>query len=152
MTGDWQRHHLIPRGLSASQRYPDIAAMLDAAGRRAPQMVRATIALPTREALAARTGLPVHRGPHPAYDDWVAARLALMVPVSDRLGGPPIDLLAGLQLGLRTMLSQGVWGRRLADRTPMADASGHVELDTLVDRLGDRLFGMPPERPDQTSR
>jgi hypothetical protein len=149
MTGHWQQHHLIPHALARSGRYRDIAEMLDAAARVRPDLIAATMALPGAAHVALSTGLPLHRGPHPAYDDWVAWRLSQALPVARTTGAPPIGLIAGMQAGFRAVLASGQWGRRVADRSPMGCRPGIEAVDGLIDRLGDRLYADPT---GQTSR
>jgi hypothetical protein len=72
---DWQQHHLLPRSL---RRRAQIAQFLRQMGEDGPSLIDQSanlLWLPGTEALAAETGMSLHRGPHPRYDELVAARL-----------------------------------------------------------------------------
>ena len=70
-----QRHHLLPRQL-LSQRF--LKRLLKAVKVRTlgfDDFRRNGLLLPCEEAVAARLGLPLHRGPHREYNEMVVAQI-----------------------------------------------------------------------------
>ena len=70
----WQRHHIYPREL---RRRPQIIAFLKAVlpHFRLDDFLHNGILLPGCSTVAGSTGLPLHGGPHPRYNDWVAGSI-----------------------------------------------------------------------------
>jgi hypothetical protein len=70
-----QRHHLLPRQVA---RFKSFAAMFSAIGHEQigfDDFRRNGLLLPTSDQAAHRLGLPLHRGPHRAYNELVIERV-----------------------------------------------------------------------------
>lgn len=74
-TGGWQRHHLLPRALAHHRQIARWLAEMGGLGPALKEREANILWLPATEALAATTGMALHRGPHPAYTAVVAERL-----------------------------------------------------------------------------
>src|SRR5690606_30334241 len=84
-TPGFQRHHLIP--LQAAS-IAEIRKPLDAMGRGGfdfDNFVTNGVLLPSDEHLAIKTGHPLHRGPHPRYNELVIERLLLIIRLSKQI-------------------------------------------------------------------
>ena len=69
-----QRHHLLPRQLLARPAFAALAGALGAEQLGFHDFRRNGMLLPAREEAALRIGLPMHRGPHPRYNEVVIER------------------------------------------------------------------------------
>ncbi len=68
----FQRHHLIPVNLIRHRAFERLFLSVCSAGFDARNFVTNGVLLPATEVMVERTGLPLHRGPHPQYDRLVA--------------------------------------------------------------------------------
>jgi A nuclease family of the HNH/ENDO VII superfamily with conserved AHH len=136
----FQRHHLIPLQLVRRQQFAALFSALEQSGLRLGQFPDNGLHLPAREVDAAALGHALHRGPHPAYTDVVAARIdAICSRV--RLDRPTdqwaaIDRIRTLQRALRRALTdrhrQSLWLNR---RDPMRLFADRAYLDAAIDAL-----------------
>ena len=72
---DLQRHHLLPRQLLTRHCFATLIATLGRDRIGFDDFRRNGILLPSQEKAALRTLLPMHRGPHRAYNDMVMERV-----------------------------------------------------------------------------
>lgn len=68
----FQRHHLIPVNLIRRPEFERLFLTLSSVGFDARNFSTNGVLLPATEMMVEQTGLPLHRGPHPQYDDLVA--------------------------------------------------------------------------------
>lgn len=71
----FQKHHLIPLSM---RRYKEFGTLLSIADIRLDNFSYNGLLLPAQEQIALRSGLPLHRGPHPHYSALVAERLFMI--------------------------------------------------------------------------
>lgn len=90
----WQRHHLIPRQLGNHPDAGPLLASLAPLGFAFDDFARNGVLLPANEAAARSSGLPLHAGPHPAYN----RRVATIVTSIGRQTRHPLRRLAGIML------------------------------------------------------
>jgi hypothetical protein len=134
----WQQHHIIPRSLL---RREQIRAFLIALDRGGPGLINRPgnlLTLPATEQLAAATGMSMHRGPHPQYDDVVAARLDII-----RQDGLSCDEARARIAALQIVLSASLSGRNgpaliLNRRDPMRLFADYGALDAAIAALIDQ--------------
>lgn len=139
-----QRHHLLPRQLLGQRCF---GALFDAVGceRVGYHDFRANgLLLPASEATARRTGLPLHRGPHRAYNGMVIERVG-QIERGWAVQRGHDAFAAREQATMRLRLLQGALRRRLLapDRRPIAlnrralvaPALDFAELDAMAEAL-----------------
>lgn len=134
-----QRHHLVPRQV---QRIASFRRMFAALGPEPIGMNdfrRNGLLLPSSDAEAIRTGLPLHRGPHAVYTAMVIERVGGIERAWSRACGHAswVDALVALdalQKALRReLLDPRCWhGRPLHRRDPALDFS---HLDAMAGML-----------------
>ena len=138
----YQRHHLVP--LQAAR----ITAM-NALPRSAilgvsdfDDFETNGVLLPCDEQEAMMTGRPLHRGPHPKYNELVIERLFLIARLGDRIDGTAERKrflrfrTALLQSGLRRgLLANGFTKLCLNKRDPMRSQSSFDSVDARIDLL-----------------
>jgi hypothetical protein len=133
----FQRHHLIPLALTNRVQFAPLFAALESAGLRLGRFAENGLHLPSCEAAAAALGHALHRGPHPAYTDVVAARLDA-IRASMRIAQPTerwqmLARIRTLQAALRRALTdrhgQHLWLNR---RDPMRLFADRAYLDTAI--------------------
>ncbi|MBN9507212.1 MAG: AHH domain-containing protein [Altererythrobacter sp.] len=139
-----QRHHLLPRELLSQRCF---AALFDAIGRNRlgfHDFRRNGLLLPASAEAALRTGLPLHRGPHRAYNALVAERIGqiegtwsrLRCKVPERERDQAFMRLALLQRALRRRLLHPDRPRlRLNRQDPLGAGLDFAELDAMADLL-----------------
>lgn len=157
----YQRHHLIP--LQAAS-MPEVRGPLDeiAGAGRIRGRIRGEgkdersgsygfdfdnfetngVLLPSDEAMALKTGHPLHRGPHPRYNKLVIERLRLIIRLSN---GIENRIQRRVFFRLRMKLLQSTLRRalvgsplpvfRLNKRDPGLSSSAFIGLDSCVDAL-----------------
>ena len=74
--GRVQRHHLIPNEIVNARCFGSFFRKLRGAGFCPHDLQTNGMILPSCEATAMATGMPLHRGPHPAYSAMIAHRIA----------------------------------------------------------------------------
>jgi hypothetical protein len=139
-----QRHHLLPRQLLSRRCF---GAMFDTLGQERTgfdDFRRNGLLLPSHDAAAVRLGLPLHRGPHGAYNSLVIERVGHVEQgwarrrwrAPERAVEEALMRLDLLQRALRRRLLAG--GRRrfaLNRLDPLRHQVDFTELDSLVDQL-----------------
>lgn len=138
----YQRHHLIPLQAASMS---DIREPLD-------QMVRGGldfddfesngVLLPATEQAAFETGQPLHRGPHPRYNQLVIDRLSLIIKLCNRIDNDvERRSFFRLRIGLlqsvlrRALVSPALRVFQLNKKDPSLSSSAFAELDSCVDAL-----------------
>lgn len=140
-----QRHHLLPRNLQTDRR---LSALFDALGRGRVSLddFRSNgLLLPALEQAAMVLGLPLHRGPHPRYNEVVAERFGqIEASWQNNRGRDPEQALRDvvmrmrlLQAALRrTLLQPAAPPRlRLNLRDPVGQGVDFAELDAMADAI-----------------
>jgi len=138
----FQRHHLIPVALANRAQFSGMFGALATEGLRLGRFIENGLHLPAHEGAASALGHALHRGPHPAYTDVVAARIeAIRVTSSlDHCRGQweAIARIHTLQRALRRALtdrhSHFLWLNR---RDPMRIFADRSYLDDAINALFD---------------
>jgi hypothetical protein len=139
-----QRHHLLPRQLLARRCFGPMFEQLGAARVGFDDFRRNGLLLPASEAAVKRLALPLHRGPHHAYNRvviervgqieqaWMSARRA----APDSASVEALMRLDLLQAALRRKLLDPERGRyALHRRDPLGWGVDFTELDAMADQL-----------------
>lgn len=128
----YQRHHILPRALLARAQFADFFTGLARTGFRFDDFARNGIFLPDRPAEARASGLALHCGPHPRYNEVVLARVERIRALADD-PGVAIARIGWLQAALRRTLDgsapRWIWLNR---RDPMWLYADCVELDAMI--------------------
>lgn len=138
----YQRHHLIP--LQAAS-ISDIRISLDDMGCDGfdfDDFEKKGVLLPSDEAMALKTGEPLHRGPHPRYNELVIERLVLIAQLCNRIEST-VERKVFFRLRIRLLqsaLRKALVGStlpvlRLSKKDPGLSPSSFAELDSCVDAL-----------------
>jgi len=139
-----QRHHLLPRQLIAQ---PCFAGIIQAVGRDRlgfDDFRRNGLLLPATEEAATRAGLPLHRGPHRAYNEMVMERFGQIEErwSTMRLRAPEVALdeslmrLDLLQSALRKrLMKSGIRPFLLNKNDPLGAGLDFSDLDAMADAL-----------------
>lgn len=140
----YQRHHLIPVVLLQRPQMAAMFAQLHGAGFALQRFDRNGLLLPGNERLALVSGHALHRGPHHAYSDVVAARVE-QVRAYHALQAARDPVAAARVAAMRLRLLQDVLRRSLTDRhgttfwlnrrDPMRLFADRPYLDDAIDRL-----------------
>lgn len=139
-----QRHHLLPRQLLRQAGFARLFAAIDARRLGYDDFRRNGVLLPARSEAAERLALPLHRGPHRAYNAMVGERVGQIeaswqarrrdAPVS--AGEEALFRLALLQRALRRQLIRPAGRRLVLNRhDPLGTGVDFAELDAMVERL-----------------
>ena len=135
-----QRHHLLPRQLLTRSCF---ALLLDALGRETidfDDFRRNGLLLPANDRAAFQIGLPLHRGPHRAYNSMVIERVGQIEAnwAATRLRAPELALevahqrLELLQRALRRRLLDQHRRLRLNRHDPLGSGLDFSELDAMA--------------------
>ena len=136
---DQQRHHLIPRQVLHFASLERMIGSLGADRLGIHDFRRNGQLLPASEGAALRAGLPLHRGPHRAYNEMVIERIGQIEAdwSRDRKQGRGADYVALMRFDLlqralrRRLLDPKSWSRApLNARDPALD---FAHLDEMVD-------------------
>ncbi|WP_310737261.1 AHH domain-containing protein [Parasphingorhabdus cellanae] len=139
---NYQRHHLIP--LQAASMTDIIKPLNDDLSDSFDfdDFDRNGVLLPSDEQTALETGRPLHRGPHPRYNELVIDRLFLIVRLSEQIAGEAKRQeffrfrIGLLQLALRhALLGKGLAQLRLNKRDPGPASDAFRDLDACIDTL-----------------
>lgn len=139
-----QRHHLLPRQLLGRPSFARLLSAVDSRRLGFDDFRRNGLLLPSRGEAAERLALPLHRGPHRAYNAMVGERVGQIEarwqaarprsPVS--AGEEALFRLALLQRALRRQLTRPA-GRRIVlnRRDPLGTGIDFAGLDAMVEAL-----------------
>ena len=139
-----QRHHLLPLQLLGQSCFAPMFAALGHAPARFDDFRTNGLLLPANEEAAMVLGLPLHRGPHRAYNQMVAERMGRIESEwARRAGAAPVDATG--HAAYRIVLLQGALRRRLFDarrrpirlntRDPLGRGLDFAALDALAEEL-----------------
>lgn len=138
-TPDLQRHHLVPRQILQLKAFERLIDRLGVDRLGIHDFRRNGQLLPASEQGAMRAGLPLHRGPHRAYNELVIERIGQIESdwSRDRQGESASDFVALMRFDLlqralrRRFLDPRNWSRvPLNRRDPALDFS---HLDDMAD-------------------
>ena len=121
-----QRHHLLPRQLLSQRCFGRMFATVGRVNVGFDDFRRNGLLLPATEAASVRSGMPLHRGPHPRYNEVVIARVGL------------IEALMRLHLLQAALRRQLLAERRrvvLNRRDPLGTGFDFAELDAMAESL-----------------
>lgn len=135
-----QRHHILPRQLLARTSFKGLFAALGRDRLHFEDFRGNGLLLPANDDAAMRIGLPLHRGPHHAYNAMVAERVGQIEAgfAANRLRSPEVALTEAYQ---RLELLQRALRRRLLDqrrrlllnrRDPLGSGVDFTELDAMA--------------------
>jgi len=138
-----QRHHLLPRQLLDARCHGALFAALGHERLGFDDFRRNGLLLPASDRAALRIGLPLHRGPHRAYNELVAERVGQVEAdwAALRPRAPEIALdqalmrLTLLQRALRRRLLSPARPMRLHFADPIGAGIDFGELDALAESL-----------------
>lgn len=74
----YQRHHLIPVEVICKPALSPAVNVLRTVGFNPQDFATNGLWLPASERIASQTGLPLHRGPHPHYNEFVGDQVAFL--------------------------------------------------------------------------
>jgi hypothetical protein len=141
-----QRHHLLPCQIRARRCFSRMLAQLDHVRLGFDDFRRNGLLLPARSEAARRLGLPLHRGPHRAYNAMVIERVGQIESAwSAKTAKSPA--LAVEEALFRLALLQRTLRRRLLDppgkplqlnrHDPLGAGFDFAELDAMAATLWD---------------
>ena len=138
-----QRHHLLPRQVMQCDCFAAMFAMIGPQRLRFDDFRSNGLLLPATDEASVRTGMPLHRGPHPRYNEVVIARVGRIEQQWARVRryDPDSALRTALwQLGLlQDALRRGLLSERrrlvLHARDPLGTGFDFAELDSMAEQL-----------------
>ena len=138
-----QRHHILPRQLLTLGQFETLIE--EAGGARVIMGDFRTngLLLPASEKAASRYGLPLHRGPHPHYNEIVSERVAAVEShwhvarkrCASRAASDALCRLHLLQGALRRRLLHESRPLVLNRRDPLGKGQDFSALDAMADAL-----------------
>jgi A nuclease family of the HNH/ENDO VII superfamily with conserved AHH len=135
----YQRHHLIPVEVVCQPALASIMNPLITTGFNPREFNTNGVWLPASEQVAIKTGLPLHRGPHPHYNAFVSDQVAFL---SRGLAIPSRDGLVALKLRLNNLqgnlwraLSRADTSMWLSRRDPREDLAEFATFDDDLRQL-----------------
>lgn len=137
-----QRHHLLPCQLLGRPAFAALASALGPETLGFHDFRRNGMLLPASEAAVLRIGLPMHRGPHPRYNEVVIERAGSIEAAWSRKRG---RASADLDALMRFDLLQKALRRRLLDprhwqKMPLNRRDPALDFSHL-DRMAEMLWG-----------
>ena len=138
-----QRHHIIPRQALRSAGLAKLFATLGCRRIGFDDFRRNGMLLPAREDAVRRLGLPLHRGPHRAYNEMVIERLGEIETWWERqcrlerseVHGAALQRIGELQRSLMVQLLSETDPVRLNRRDPRHGKPDFTILDAMADQL-----------------
>lgn len=138
-----QRHHLVPRQLLAR---PSFAPLFDTLGRERlgfDDFRCNGLLLPACDTAAVRVDLPLHRGPHRAYNELVCERIGQIEADWSALRPKAPEIALDQALMRIGLLQRALRHRLLAERRrlrlnrhdPLGRGLDFAELDAMADAL-----------------
>lgn len=94
----YQRHHLIPVEVIRHPAFATLFALVSQVGFSPHDFASNGVCLPACERMAIRTGLPLHRGPHPHYTQLVGEQVSVLSR-DLTLDGPSVAIALMIRLG-----------------------------------------------------
>lgn len=138
----YQRHHLIPLQAASISRLSNSFDAMKLPRLSYDDFDTNGVLLPCDEIVALRTGQPLHRGPHPKYNELVLERLYLIMGLSSKI----VDItkrrsffrmrISLLQSALRHgLLQDGFKKLCLNNRDPIRSTRSFDDIDSRIDLL-----------------
>lgn len=133
-------HHLIPNQVVEARVFAKFFGNLRSKGFDPDEFESNGMHLPSTEAMAMTFQLPMHRGPHPRYNEFVASHVAELERMKPKVAIQQISMLqTGLRYSLRTFGASDIELRRSPMTPRLADeldCMGHLAaLRHTVQRL-----------------
>jgi hypothetical protein len=138
-----QRHHLLPRQLLSERCFGAMFARIGRARVGFEDFRRNGLLLPATEAASMRSGMPLHRGPHPRYNEVVIARVG-RIEAGWSQARSRDEQAALAEALLRLHLLQGALRRQLlaerrrvllSSKDPLGTGFDFTELDAMAESL-----------------
>ena len=138
-----QRHHLLPRQLLTQRCFGRMFAEVGRVNVGFDDFRRNGLLLPATEAASVRSGMPLHRGPHPRYNEVVIARVGRIEARwahARRLDNEAalVEALMRLHL-LQAALRRRLLAERrrvvLSRKDPLGTGFDFAELDAMAEAL-----------------
>lgn len=138
-----QRHHLLPRQLLSQRCFGRMFAAIGRINIGFDDFRCNGLLLPATEAGSVRTGMPLHRGPHPRYNEMVIARVGRIearwadLCLHDQQAAL-VEVLMRLHLLQSALRRQLLAGRRrvvLSNKDPLGTGFDFTELDAMAEML-----------------
>lgn len=138
-----QRHHLLPRQLLSQRCFGRMFAEVGRVNVGFDDFRRNGLLLPATEAASVRSGMPLHRGPHPRYNEVVIARVGRIearwaqVRLHDEEAAL-VEALMRLHLLQAALRRQLLAERRrlvLSRKDPLGTGFDFAELDAMAGML-----------------
>jgi hypothetical protein len=138
-----QRHHLLPCQLLSQRCFGHMFAHVGLVRAGFDDFRRNGILLPATETTSVYTGMPLHRGPHPRYNEVVIARVG-RIEARWSLARRHDDAAALIEALMRLHLLQGALRRRLLAqrrrvvlnrKDPLGTGFDFTELDAMAESL-----------------
>lgn len=138
-----QRHHVLPRQLLVRPAFKPLLTAVDPKSVGFDDFRSNGLLLPANDETAVRVGLPLHRGPHRAYNELVFERVGQIEAnwAAVRLKSPEdalqeaLERLRLLQKALRRRLLAQQRRLRLNRQCPLGSGVDFTELDAMADLL-----------------
>jgi hypothetical protein len=137
-----QRHHLIPLQVSSISELTGSTGIIATTGFQFDDFSTNGILLPCCEKIALETGRPLHRGPHPRYNEIVITSLYAIDELGDRMENDRerktfyrmrmMLLLSGLRQGLA---NRGFKNLLLNSRDPVHSHLDFGNIDSDIEKL-----------------
>ena len=135
----YQRHHLIPVEVVCQPAFSSFTAALKHVGFDPRNFATKGLWLPCSEDAALETGLPMHRGPHPHYNEFVGDQVAFLyhnLTLSSPDGAAKLkSRLHHLQGNLWRALSKADTQMWLSRRDPREDLGTFATFDDDLRQL-----------------
>ena len=135
----YQRHHLIPVEVVCQSAFASFTAPLKNIGFDPQDFATNGVWLPSLEEVAIATGLPMHRGPHPHYNEFVSDQVAFLyrnLPCASHEGVAMLkSRLNHLQDNLWRALSRADTHMWLSRRDPREDLDIFAGFDDDLRQL-----------------
>lgn len=140
----YQRHHLIPVNIIRNHAFAKLFASVAAAGFNPHCFLNNGFLLPATEIESARTGLPLHRGPHRQYDDLIAECLNMiwLAVLMGHIPASPVSIMTHVSdLQGRVRRSLGPSARIKLNQNDPRGVGGHLcLLDDNLKQLNHALL------------
>ncbi len=143
---NYQRHHLIPRQARLESGLQNIFHSLQDGGFNLEDFETNGILLPSCENEALRTGWPLHRGPHPRYNEIVIERLVHISKLGDQIDKPAerqgfiqfrlFLLLSSLHSGLNKQRFKKI---SLSHRDPLRSKHKFDLIDSRIEKMHKKM-------------
>ena len=134
----FQKHHLIPAQIFQSPSFAKLFSKAQKCGVDLRDFRTNGIYLPGTEKLAVKSQRPLHRGPHPHYNQMVAERLCAIERSNKHYENEASYLglrISNTQRALHKMLSNKPCKIILNKRDPLSRSVDFTHLEADVDRL-----------------